>query len=98
MTTGVTLDAEYPETLSRKHALLKLLFGWLYVGIPHLIVLYVLSIVAAFVTLIAFFAILFTGKFPRGMFDFVVGVQRWSWRVNAYLSFLTDKYPPFSLK
>ncbi len=50
------------------------------------------------INVIAFFAILFTGRFPRGMFDFVVGVQRWAQRLNAYLYLLRDEYPPFSLK
>ena len=49
-------------------------------------------------TLIAWFAILFTGKYPRGMFDFVVGLFRWQMRVNAYLLLLTDAYPPFNGK
>ena len=57
-------------------------------------------LLAAFVVVIlAFFAILFTGRYPRGMFDFVVGTMRWVTRVNAYAQWLmTDRYPPFSLR
>ena len=56
------------------------------------------GLAGAVVTLIAWFAILFTGKYPRGMFDFVVGLFRWQMRVNAYLLLLTDAYPPFNGK
>lgn len=65
--------------------------------IPHFIALYVLQMVSAVLTFIAWFAILFTAKYPRGMFDFSVGVLRWQWRVMTYMTLLTDKYPPFSL-
>ena len=92
----VQLSIEYPERLSRGLVVLKLLFGWLYVGIPHGIILWLYGIAVAIVTFIAFFAILFTGKFPRGMYDFVVGYMRWSLNVSAYLGLLRDEYPPFS--
>jgi hypothetical protein len=65
--------------------------------IPHLIVLYFLFIAMWVVTFIAWFAILFTKRYPVGMFDFSVGVLRWSTRVSAYLYLLVDEYPPFSL-
>lgn len=89
----VTFDVAYPERLSR----LLIFVKWLLV-LPNLLVLVLLALVAAVLYLIVFFAILFTGTFPRGMFDFIVWVNRWSYRANAYSSWLmTDRYPPFSL-
>ena len=93
----VRLQIEYPQQLSRLHLLLKTFLGWLYVVIPHIIILYVYGILAAVVTIIAFFAILFTGKYPQGLFSFVVGYHRWGTRLTAYaFYFMTDNYPPFS--
>ena len=93
---AVHLDIPYPnaqEDLNRFLPLIK----WL-LAIPHYIVLAVLGVLALIVTLIALLAILITGKYPRGMFDFVVGVGRWAYRVLAYVAILsTDKYPPFRL-
>ena len=64
--------------------------------IPHLIVLYLVNLIAYLLYFIATFAILFTGKYPEGMFNFVVGSMRWGANVGAYLNSLMDKYPPFS--
>lgn len=93
----VELDVTYPDAkkdLSQWLPLVK----WL-LAIPHYIVLVVLAIGVAIATIIAWFAILFTGRYPKSLFDYVVGVGRWSLRVNAYAFLLTtDKYPPFSLK
>ena len=93
----VSLGVEYPEQLSRLHLLLKVFFGFLYVGIPHGIILLVLSLVTTVLYVIAFFAILFTGRYPRGMFDFILGYLAWGTRVDAYTNLMTDRYPPFAL-
>ncbi len=66
-------------------------------AIPHLAILYVIGIIALLLVFIAQIAILFTGSFPAGLHTFVVGYQRWTARVIAYLAAFTDKYPPFSL-
>jgi hypothetical protein len=92
----VTLDMAYPERLSRGTLLLKVILGWLYVGIPHGILLWLYGIAVSVVTFIAFWVILFTGQYPKGLYDFVVGYYRWWMRVTAYLGLLRDEYPPFS--
>lgn len=93
---SVHLDVDYPEVktdLNRWYPLFK----WL-LALPHYIVLFFLGVGAVFAVIFAWFAILFTGQYPRGLFDFVVGVGRWQLRVAAYQSLLvTDRYPPFSL-
>lgn len=66
-------------------------------AIPQILVLAVLGIAALFAYIVAFFAVLFTGKWPEGVRKFIVGVQRWSVRVQAYTLLLTDEYPPFSM-
>jgi len=65
--------------------------------IPHVIVLVLLALAAAIVSIIAFFAVLFTGRWPAGLRDFVVNIQRWYLRVQTYFLLLTDEYPPFHL-
>ena len=94
---SVHLEIDYPDAerdLNRWLPLVK----WL-LAIPHYIVLAVLGIIAIFVVVIAWFAILFTGRYPQALFDYVVGVGRWGLRVQAYAFLLvTDQYPPFSLK
>ena len=89
----VRYEVVYPEHLSRGLIFIK----WLLI-IPHLIVLAILGIAVAFVWFISWFAILFTGGYPRGMFDFMVGFFRWAVRVNLYFNLLTDIYPPFSME
>ena len=92
----VILRVEYPETLSRPHAVLKLLLGWLYVGIPHGIILLFYGIALMIALFVVWFIILFTGRFPESIFRFAEGYMRWGTRVNLYLAFATDKYPKFS--
>jgi hypothetical protein len=93
---SVHLDYPYPDVerdLNRWMPLVK----WL-LAIPHYIVLLFLDIAALVVVIVAWFAILFTGRYPRGLFDFVEGVIRWHNRVIAYaLVLVTDRYPPFRL-
>ncbi|MEO1061811.1 MAG: DUF4389 domain-containing protein [Actinomycetota bacterium] len=92
----VHLELDYPDVrrdLNRWLPLVK----W-FLAIPHFVVLVFLSIGALFAAIAAWFAILATGRYPRGLFDFVEGVMRWWLRVNAYAFLLvTDEYPPFRL-
>ena len=71
--TPIRFSVEYPERLSRLHLLLKSFLGWLYVLIPHGVALFLYALVAMVASFIAFIAILFTGRYPRGLFDLVVG-------------------------
>jgi hypothetical protein len=87
----VVFELSYPDRLSRGLIFIK----WLLV-IPHQIILYFLQIAVEVVLFIAWFAILFTGRYPAGLFSFVVGYNRWQYRVYTYLLLLTDSYPPFS--
>ena len=94
---SVHLNIDYPDAkrdLNRWLPLVK----WLLV-IPHVFVLFFLNVAAFLAVISAWFAILTTGRYPRGVFDFIVGVGRWYLRVGAYaLLLVTDRYPPFSLR
>ncbi len=106
------LRDEYPSTDDEQAVHITLLYPqvktelnrWLplvkwFLAIPHYIALFFLGIAAFICVIIAWFAILFTGTYPRSLFDFVVGVMRWGLRVVAYAFLLvTDEYPPFSLQ
>jgi hypothetical protein len=85
-------EAELDGRLSRWLWLVK----WMLV-IPHFIVLVFLWIAFVVLTVVAFFAVLFTGRYPKPIFDFVMGMNRWVWRVGAYAALMTDAYPPFRL-
>jgi len=92
---SVHIEIQYPDVKNELHPALPLV-KWL-LAIPHYIILCFLFIAVIVCVVIAWFAILFSGRYPRGLFDFVVGVYRWSLRVEAYAFLLTtDLYPPFS--
>jgi len=94
---AVHLEVDYPDASKDLMRGMPLVKFWL-LAIPHYIVLFFLYIAAVVSMIIAWFAIMFTGRYPRGLFDFVVGVMRWSLRVEVYAFLLTtDRYPPFSL-
>ena len=93
---AVHIEIPYPDAKKDLNRWLPLV-KWL-LAIPHYVVLFFLGIAAFFVVIIAWFAILFTGRYPKGLFDFVVGVMGWSLRVMGYAALLTtDEYPPFTL-
>ncbi len=89
----VQADVAWQEEYARWMPLVK----W-FLAIPHFIVLFFLAIGTVFAIFIAAFAILFTRRYPRGLFDFVLGVYRWGWRVSSYVLLMNDRYPPFSLE
>jgi hypothetical protein len=106
------LRDEYPSTDEEQAVHLELVYpdaktqigrGWplikWFLAIPHYCVLFFLFIGVIVCSIIAWFAILFTGRYPKGIFEYIVGVERWSLRVEAYAFLLvTDKYPPFSIQ
>jgi hypothetical protein len=89
----IRVDADRADHYNRFLPLIK----WL-LALPHYIVLFFLGIGALFVILISFFAVLITGRFPEGMWNYLIGVHRWGLRVYGYVLLLTDEYPPFSLE
>lgn len=91
-----TVEFDNPAEVSRGLVLVRALFGYFYVMIPHGFMLGFMGIGASFVSFFAWWAVLFTGKFPESMFDFLVRYQRWSLRVNLYMAYYTDDYPPFN--
>lgn len=88
----ITVGVSYPEKLSRLTTFFRI-----FMIIPQFIVFYFVSIAASVVIFIAWWAILFTGKYPKGLFNYAAGTVRWNTRVSGYFYLLTDKYPPFGL-
>jgi hypothetical protein len=89
----IRFEVDYAGRLSR----LMIFVKWI-LAFPHYVILLFLGLAWFAVTIVAFFAILFTGRYPRGLFDFVVGIWRWYANVAAYVGLLRDEYPPFSLE
>ena len=97
---GLRFEVDYPESPARILALLGVLlfFPKLILLIPHLIILTALGLVTMVVVYVAYWAVLITGAYPRGLFDFGVGIMRWETRTDSWFIGFTDRYPPFSLK
>jgi hypothetical protein len=91
MAYPVTLKVEFPKRLSRLTTFFRL-----FMVIPQIVVLYFINIAAGVILFISWWAILFTGRYPKTFFEFIVWYFRWNTRVSAYYYLLTDKYPPFS--
>ncbi len=90
-------DIEHQESYSRGQLLARAFFGPIYILLPHLIMLIFLTYVSMFMTFLAFWAILFTGRYPKGMYDFQVMIRRWFLRLNARIYNLADGYPGFGM-
>lgn len=95
-TYAFNVVGRYPERSSR--LLMFFLFFRGFLLFPHLICLSVLGIAVGVIMVVAWFAVVITGNYPRGLWDFMTGYMRWSTRANAYAMGLTDEYPPFSLQ
>jgi hypothetical protein len=93
----LNFEIQHQPSLSRGQLLLRSFFGIFYIFLPHAVMLMLFGIVGSIYRLIAFWAILFTGKHPKSMFDFQVGLMRWSMRLNANFYNLVDEYPSFGL-
>jgi hypothetical protein len=95
---AVVLELERPEKISRGLTILRLIFGVIYVGIPHGFCLGFRGIWSSILMFLAWWAVLFGGKYPEGWHSFNVGTGRWAMRVGFYLLNMTDEYPAFSGK
>ena len=93
----MTFNIKHAESLSRGELLLRSFFGIIYIYLPHGFVLFFLTIGVLLAQFIGWWIILFTGKLPEGIHNFIVGYLRWATRVSLYMSNMTDTYPPFSL-
>jgi hypothetical protein len=94
----VTLEVPYPEKIGRGLVLVRALFGWLYVAIPHFFCLYFRMIWGGVLMFVAWWAVLFTGKYPAKWHAYQVGTQRWGLNIGLYLGYFTDEYPKFTGK
>ena len=92
------LSIQHQESYSRGELLLRTFFGWLYILIPHAFLLLFLGLWGAILQFVAFWVILFTGRYPQSMFEFQVGLMKWNLRVSARLYNLSDGYPAFGIK
>ncbi|MEO1256412.1 MAG: DUF4389 domain-containing protein, partial [Bacteroidota bacterium] len=88
----------YPERLSRGTLILRALFGVIYVILPHGFLLFFRTIASSVLQFLAWWVVLFTAEYPQSWHEFNVGTLRWTLRVNVYMAFMTDEYPPFSGK
>jgi hypothetical protein len=93
-----SLEIPYPKTISRGLVLARMFFGLFYVIIPHAFILYFRILWGMILMFIAWWMVLFTGKYPQEWHEFNVGTLRWTTRLNLYMSFMTDEYPRFSGK
>jgi len=93
--TNTTVDFPHIH-IGRGQLLLRSFFGWLYMGIPHMFCLYFRFIGTYVLVFLAWWAVLFTGKYPAGWHKFNVGTMRWQMRVGLWMMWLYEKYPPFN--
>jgi hypothetical protein len=91
------LVVKHQEKYSRGELLLRTLFGWIYIYLPHLFILLFVSLWGAILQFIAFWVILFTGRYPQSIFEFQVGLLKWSLRLNARMYNISDGYPAFGI-
>lgn len=92
------LKVKHQESYSRLELLLRFFFGFFYIIIPHAFLLIFVGIWAAILRFIAFWVVLFTGKYPKSMFEFQVGLLRWNLRLSARIYNVSDGYPAFGIK
>ncbi len=89
------LSITHQEKYSRGQLILRTLFGWAYIGIPHVFLLFFVGLWSAILAFVTFWVVLFTGRFPESIFNFQIAYQNWSLRVTASLNNLVDGYPEF---
>ena len=90
------MEIPYPEQVSKSLTLVRLLLGLIYVIIPHGIILTVRFLFVVILIIVAWCAVLFTARYPRFIYNWVVGQIRWELRLALYMMFMTDAYPPFT--